>query len=1196
MPHRMSSRTVAVVATLVAVTFAAALACMRPGHSSTASVASAGSQPKLPVLHSAVTRRPSILFASPNGAGGIDVDYLRELRRDGLEVDYTDSLDDLTRDRIQKFNVLVLFLTPDAHAVTQLAQQSSPRRVDVFNRLVDGYLADGGGVLLMPGESNVGKQQLSDLTDRWGAKLPAERIVEENPKNVGTMPHSSQGTRLAFTAEIAPSPVTEGVRGIWYPYESARLAAMTTPIVVDDKWQVVVRATATSVTDPIDFRRIDAAPGLFAREQPERRPPLMAVRDLGAGRVALIAEWRQFSIGSGTKWIFDRDVLDRGLGERRSDFGRLLSNTFRWLAEPSLEGRALGGWEAPPDGLQPSNATDATKAQYRSEPPQYDKSSLDCVPTSEGRRLYRGLIGARTAFSSGSGDVAAYARAARQAGLDFVVFLEDFERMSPEKLKTLSEECARSSDANLLLLPGYSITSNIGNHLFLFSPHPKWPPDSLLTGPRKNVIYIQEQNSKGEFTGYGTQFLSWVLSPCSSSTCQVGYYDFSDSPHGMSLRDARLYAMAGLQYYRKGHLVEDVLDDYLVAADSTIAPTPVSVNEVDSPADMTREAKSGHALTYAQASSLGASASSGIFEGALRWSHQYDSLPVFVSSGPKILSWPGLFRVVTYGAEGFAPERAVMQAPLSVASDVGLDDVRIYNGDRLFRRFALRGARSFEQVLVLDGGVQRNLVVVVRDQRGGRAVSFPRRSWADGALAPIFCSDHINDCEGWPLLAHGPWALSLSRPPVLPIDVAGETWDGGPPASISAVGSQDTWPELVAAEGSAWGGSLDPIPRLEFSDEGSVDVEARGRERYDPKLPIMNPWSTYGPVEGPAPLFENVQRYRQWVSSTDGAPATGWAATGVRTGTRPSLFTEVLSFRRAMTMRSLRLARFLPPRNATLVVGTDEERTVVDLDASTERDIVLGPGSWFAFFGSTEPMNAHLFENRGEAVRLAFGKRIVELRAEVAGRRVARGDRYTFEVSGLAFPLDKPITNDEQVARYVDYLRDPTGLHVSRGTRKQSPGLLEIAADGGAVEISLPKGDGVDGLTLPVRVLDLNPRWSAGLLQEEGYSPGFYGSGQNRFRSLGVAGDGTAYVPVYVDRAELTRVLIGHPIVADGNGGALFIQVTCLGGTPLRWHVSVNNPEDHPITTALRQAMSLPGLDFAARRLTIGAGEYLVVQ
>jgi hypothetical protein len=48
--------------------------------------------------------------------------------------------------------------------------------------MVDAYVTSGGGVLLMPTETNMLKQAVADLTARWGARLPIERI-EEPDKN-----------------------------------------------------------------------------------------------------------------------------------------------------------------------------------------------------------------------------------------------------------------------------------------------------------------------------------------------------------------------------------------------------------------------------------------------------------------------------------------------------------------------------------------------------------------------------------------------------------------------------------------------------------------------------------------------------------------------------------------------------------------------------------------------------------------------------------------------------------------------------------------------------------------------------------------------------------------------------------------------------------------------------------------------------
>ena len=56
--------------------------------------------------------------------------------------------------------------------------------------------------------------------------------------------------------------------------------------------------------------------------------------------------------------------------------------------------------------------------------------------------------------------MAEYAAAAREGGLDFLVFLEGFATLDPEKLARLRRACAKHSGTDLLLLPGYRIDTN----------------------------------------------------------------------------------------------------------------------------------------------------------------------------------------------------------------------------------------------------------------------------------------------------------------------------------------------------------------------------------------------------------------------------------------------------------------------------------------------------------------------------------------------------------------------------------------------------------------------------------------------------------------------------------------------------------------------------------------------------------------
>jgi hypothetical protein len=857
-----------------------------------------------------------------------------------------------------------------------------------------------------------------------------------------------------------------------------------------------------------------------------------------------------------------------------------------------LRSGALGGYVTPPDRLLPPNQQAKIRQSYADRFWPYDPAALGNAGLTPNHRLFRGLIGARTTYSNGKTGVAEYAQAAASAGLDFLVFADDFRLLSPEKLARLADDCRKHSSPTLKLLPGFSIRNNIGNAMFFFSPDPAWIPDRCLTGPDKKTLYIQEEDGKGGYTGYITPFLDWVLNAYHVEKGQVGYYDFSGSPKGMRLHDLRLYGMAAVRYYRDGRLVEDNTADYLTTAQATIPPAPVSFSEVTSPDELLREVRDGHALTFAQAASLDR-----LFATSLRWTHQYEAPNTFASDGPQILAWPNCHRVSTLGGEEYVTGVAVMPSALAVVSSCGLKELRIYNGQNLFRRFLPQGAKEFRQVLVLDGSVQKNLVLVAEDVEGHKAVSFARRCWFDGGPAAVFCSDHVND--GTMALAHGPYSYPLIRNPSLPADIAGDTWDGGPLACLPLTGGQVTTPVLKSDQGEEDGARFDQVPLLEFSDQGALAVSSVRRELYDSSVAhVVNPWHTYGPIGGPSRWMEYVQRYREFIPPTVGVPATGWAAPGVRMGGNASLLRGEITFKADLTVQSLTLGYLAGSPAATLVIDNGSGPRTVDPAKDGKPDnFVLPRGGWFGYYSTQGPANSNVFFNRGEALRVDRRGAGLFFAAPLDKTAVKTGRVFAWEIASLGFPVNVEIRTAAELQRYVDYLNRPEGMQVLRGTRVDGPGLFELAPDARfAAEIVLPRPAQQSALTLPVRVNGLNPRWSAGLLLRQGYVKGDHGPGENRYRPLGLDLEGRAYVPLYVDKPPTTHVVAGHPVIAGPEGKDLFIQVTKVADQPHRWHVSVNNPTDLPVTTTLEKAIDVPGLDLPRQTVTLSPGEYRVLQ
>jgi hypothetical protein len=622
-------------------------------------------QPPFPAADDTATTKPAVLFCSPNGAdqGWIDLQYLRNLSATaGIEGDITrewgpiaplDNFMNLTWERARQYNVLVLFGEPQGIAgtisdnVTQLPPGVNARWVQVVLR----FLEAGGGLLLFPSEMNRCTQQFPTLMDALGAKIPLETIEETNLARVACLPRfncqgfpdnrahgGGGGGAVAHTSAVDGShSVTKGVRGLWYPTtHPAYNAAMGGTIFVDSNWSVLINGSDSSHSVPINTSTFNPAneqwpPHPFQRNHNVSSPSLFAVRQWGKGRVGLLNQWRQFSLGSGSRWLYDNILLSRGIKGLPSDMGQLFENSWRWLAEPSLNGGVLGGWVHGAETYAWPNDTPQALEHAKDITNSYDVDFLWQNPIDPTLKTVRGLVGARTALTGGAGSLAQFALAAKAAKLDFLVLLEDFKLLAANngsKFTQMLADCKKHSDSELLILPGYRIKNNIargqfakskGNDMMIYGPQLVLPPATSLT-PDGTQINLQQftPNSTTNYTGVnGGASYGWLL----SSTHQpdgihypytAGYFNLNDrqSAGGMSMVDLRLEGAAAIKTYLADGSSQDLTDDFILTAESTIGSVPMAVSEVLSPAALTAAVRK-HALVYLRVHDL-----SEIFSGA----------------------------------------------------------------------------------------------------------------------------------------------------------------------------------------------------------------------------------------------------------------------------------------------------------------------------------------------------------------------------------------------------------------------------------------------------------------------------------------------------------------------------------------------------------------------------------------------------
>lgn len=1153
-------------------------------------------------------RKPSILFSCPNENRYyfVGYDYMQALVKAGFEVDFIEGAKELAWDRVKNFNVLVVldFPAPGPGADEMSTEFSShvPPWLDEYFGVVDRFLKAGGSVFLHYDPMR-GGQAPNHLLKPWGIQFPLIYLKDSSTQRLTNL---SNGNTCAFTDQVLPSPVSEGVRGIWYPIDRFYCGAFTMPILVDDKWQVVVRASKMASTVVATFSTgepMHPPKDALVPITPIKDPVLFAIRDCegGAGRIAAVQQQHQFSIGSGMKFLYNHEILSKGLSGVPSDYGRLLLNTFKWLAEPSLKNGAVGGHVTDLTRLNPIQLRPGAQEAFAEW--IYREEKVEKLRSPSGS-IYRGLIGAQSVLSGGKGTVADYAKAAVELGLDFLVFLEDFDQLTPSKLEELKNEVKKNTTDKLQLFAGYKMRTNIGNFFFTFGKNPIWPHDRMLVGADKKVLNLQFQDAAGKWA-LGNPSLQWTIYDLNNQGNNVGYFKFSQSPKGMQVYDLHGCSAAGIRTYENGKRVEDQTADYLTAVQCMAVPSPLGLNITRSTEEMREAVKNNQALTYAQAPNLAA-----VYDHALRWNNSYDGINVFASDGPIIRVWPNCKRGITFGAEPFVTGRSLAVCPINVTSAVGLKNVQIYDGQNLFRRFICSGAKEFQTVLLISGMVQRNLVLMAEDVKGGTATSFPYRTYPEGNISTVwFCSDHVNDLK----LMHGPsWVESPWFAPILNVDVAGYTWDGGPRGEKRFI-TIKTDPGIFTSAGN-FNERMDEcpyqIPLIEFTDEGAGRGRCIGnRVLAEGVVPRVSPWHGFGPIE-PNPLVNLWGSYTLYNQYVTGVSPNEYGAPGVMEGPVGWLFTEQVAFKEPMTVNRLRLLQGLHtyPENGLLIIGHDDQiQNVVEI--SEKRRLSnpdgfgfrtrLETGAWFAFY-SAMAGNTQVFINRGPTVILE-GKPQANpwlfVWADLTDKAVKTGETYDAEFFSMTWPINQMFRDVGSLAKVVPYLANPTGLKLLRGRREESKGgLLELVPDNHAVELTIPKPETFSpvSITVPLRLSGLNKRWSAGLYQVDGYRTHYYSQENSGWRAVGLDFDGRAYVPLYVSQAPQTHVVIGHPVVADQAGKDLFIQVTRLSDS--EWHVSVNNPLDVAVTTTLKKTMDLPNLTFNQEKITLQPGEYRVLE
>ena len=664
--------------------------------------------------------RPAVLALSPGTGeayGYGELDYATDRSRQdwqaaGLEKGSHVGWEDLTLDYLKKFNAVVLYdlAVSNPEGPSPAIQKS----VDLLRE----YVQQGGGLFIAD-------------APYWNKKVPTAnailagtgaRIVNELVRDEQNTVKLDSTLTLGWTDAISPSPLTQGVSGLFYGvgfWEPG--SPNTTPMEVSADWQALVRGKESAASYVVGVATNETTgPGAVAAS-----PVLVAAREWGQGRIVAWPMSLVYTLIDGYSPLLNGGAVMEGkVGERSSQGAALTFRLLQWLCEPTAGKEGWGGFVAPPAPPKP-----AAEGALKPEPPLsvkplHHRNPVTLKPVYE--HAYLGLIGAQSTLSSGQDSPEALIAAARQAGYEFLVFSEDLGSLTKEGWDKLVAACQAGTDAKFAAFPGFYYQTQYGAEFVTFGapgdlsyPQPGWL--TTVGGERRlleNNVIVR----------------GWAIVP----PVIMVYPHRNPRPLRVN---AEFYGFA-VDTYEAGKLVDEAQQPYLDLQRESLCLFPAAVHFVKSAAEVA--AARGGVQSYIRARSLATVPRSVQGFDNAPYNDPGWQKPAFISSGPEI-QW---VNVDNWGTADLAYENGDWtRVEVRAASPVGLKEVRLYDNARLWRRFLPGGAQSFSQVVDAYHDCQHVYVAEVVDVKGGTALSWGRMTDAQECWHEM-CGDNWNDMTG----------------------------------------------------------------------------------------------------------------------------------------------------------------------------------------------------------------------------------------------------------------------------------------------------------------------------------------------------------------------------------------------------------------------------------------------------------------
>lgn len=1055
-----------------------------------------------------------------------------------------------------------------AQAVVFVGMPRRPELTDADHatiKLLQRYAEAGGGVLLTQNTAQMAVTELAipdALARAFGTRILLETVVSDpaNTKQIGKWPNDT----YTFTDQVMP-PVNQGIKGVCYHSDIDWLCLYgVLPFLPETPWQVVLSGgpKSHSVPGKIGLEQIDkeARPEGFAKNV-----PLAGVRDYGAGRAAYV--------GLMASNIFARPVFN--------DEGRETYEVFM-----------SKGWEGHPSDLLTfyanviawvsANADKLESADWKSWP----NPAANATKRSFAWKLHKGVVGPRTIYSTGTSSPEDYVKKAKAAGLDFIVFLEDFAALKPGGFENLKADCRELSDAKFAAIPGFTYTNTDGNHEYVFSDSVKLPSMELLdrTGKRFRV-YTALENAQANYVGL--HYLYALL----AFENTAGWYDFSKNPYPS--HDARNVNSMAVVTQEGGKTIDRELPGYMVNNRNSQSLMPLALTLMTDAKELDKLKDGSYYTNVVGAEGIEQIVQTFTTIGGRAISHLYPGAPPFgatsITQGPVVeLTMPR----ADVDAEGDIYNKKLQEWDLSlkVSSDTGLKEVLVMDGDTPIRRFLPDGAKNFTFNTSLGKERQKHLWIHARDIQGGEAIgrAINCNSWI---LRETQCADRNNQLldsrqlrpDGSPFFVgyggettipdKGPWNGRVRPVGCFVFDkklgVGGVQFDGSPEnhptCRLNPCLIYDGQPmksigwvnQLVA--GKEGGPHVMPR-RVVASSEALVGERVLDGVFPLDANPVIHVWQAVYPVS-PSKFLKTTARTTFHLVKPDGVSAYLWEQDFELLQDIPTKDNQSYFIKLGTIDSSGAKERLLVSGKTVAFQGP--------MQALPVKDYPFNDGDYVAFMKNPFGSLAVYSLTDGLAIQTDGMNCGVGIKPTAAVMKAGTKLRARLLLVGMNKLVEDPAALAARVAKDYGLAGAPAyTVEARQGEVLGTKYRLDLAASPERCFVGAIAGlDKLPG-NLGCRVSGLNDHWTAFFQEQDGK--------QLKTRILPVE-QGTAYLTLRgADNAK--EFFAGHPVVADNQDIVLNVA---RSQDWKRWLLEVHNPTDQSVTTWVRSSPHALGLKFA---------------